>query len=134
MQMDPLAGVNYDYAIFRNGGLPQAPASGPTQFPGGFFMLPVPEDQPFRPAFFLGKEDVMRRMEGALFIILILLAFIFRSWLLAGLLLGLAIFLIYVYLICDGDVTKHYREEKLRWEGKLVRGPNAKQLYIAQNL
>lgn len=137
IQMNPYAQLNYDYTIFRNGGLPSAipgdvPGGGP--FPGGVIMLPAPEDQPFRPAFILDKEHVMKWIEACLAMLCIFLAIIIRSWFLA--LMGVCIlgYFISIYMNCGGAVSRYYADEKLRWEGKLVRGPNATQLYMPQNL
>jgi hypothetical protein len=132
--MNLFSDINYDYQRFLNGGLPNAasPVSGP--FPGGIMMLPAPEDQPFRPAFFLVKEDIQRYIEATVVCILLFLAIVFRKWWIWGLFVVMLAFVAKIYVSCHLDVAKHYRDEKLRWQGKLVPGPNAQQLYVVHNM
>jgi hypothetical protein len=89
------------------------PSPNSYRTPAGYLM-PVPEDEPFRETLSLDKEALLKRAEGFLIGIAVLLVLIFRGWLLIGALVGLIVVFLYCRIVWSRDIER-YGENYRRW-------------------
>lgn len=145
-QMDPLTQLNFDYNLFLRdycGGTGNPPAApgpmGPSPLiphlvqPNGI-LAPAPEDPPFRPAVIVDQEHLMHRGEGFGLAVVVVVALVFRGWVLISAIVGIVIFAVWKYVEFNVAVAKFYETEKFRTQGRLLPAAQPQQHYVIQQM
>ena len=143
--MDPIViQLNNDYNAFNRYltpignpvGLPAVPAPVQpsmicnVQSPNAI-LLPAPDERPFPATLFVEKELMLMRMQGFAGAIMLLFLIILKGWAKLVLVVGIAAWVVYVYMTWQADVARAKMEEK-GWLDKFIPNPPPQHYVVHQ--